>query len=1122
MDDGDGPVEDFLEVPCSLPAHPALAVPAQAVKNPKTLPKTLPASYGPDSDEEGGALSPTQAASVSLRVPPSDAAYLNNQGKRLQSHLSALLRAILQLKPRNPGRVLQDCVVALKYNEKQHSVNLEQALKEWLHLQEASGPADKEGLSLDSTIIAKAGDGIMSRHVQHGRRVFFKGDYHPGDLESCMQSVATGPFQITSGSWVLCQHCRPQRPFSKRSFLKHLKEEHPTVWATAQDEGFDDCLPPPCLPDHMLTSSRELAELVLGKLDLIIQANPAKPVYRPVLEHIQAINLYTMQSDLYSTCNRMMRDGFPEGLEQFRPYIWHVHHALVNLPIFEGSTFRGIDCAVPSSLYDIDSVVTWQAFTSSSKNPYIASLFLSRSEDAPGTLFVLWGHTGRLVKQFSMHMEEDEVLHDYNSQWRVARRMHKDKALLAAAMKRNLDLVEVYELHELSLHTWGDLYEAMTHSERVLNRRLLRFIDLLPLTWKSVCGRMGNFPPVIEELPLKEFQGVAITPIHLVAAVPQPASVLQLICANLGTDLIDWRDGLGRTALSVAVTAENVPCALFLLLKGASPALLPGEDDALLLLYWACEEGNVAAVGHLLSLPAPPDMNRMTMDQRMRTFPLAVAAENGRADVVQLLCEKKADIDQVHPEDGTTALWNAAYYGFRDVVEGLVRKGANPHAESRTGESVLYAAAQQGHNAVVCFLVEECGLSAEDSGARSGNTPLMAAAHRGQWALVQFFCQNNAAVNVQNALGWTALLMASQLGHTPVVQTLLDAAAEVDRPNLQGTTPLHLAALNGFAPTVHCLLEAGANIQFANRLGTTALHMATREGQRSTTELLLERRADANAADCTGLTPLMGAAQCGHAQVVQQLLAARADLTLTTRDGLSAFHLACIQGMFGTADVLLHAGASIQSPVPPPCGASPLIISAWSGNAKLVARLVKAKGSVNVVDGHGYTALMVALLEPHPEVVRELLQAGARWDVADRHGWTAAFLASLTGCLAALQLLVEAGADLMATTLLGQTVMHAAAAGGHLPVVRFLQEHGVDISAADHSGVTPWMAASLSGQTEVAQHFQDAGVRLNQSYCDRPGGILAAADRLQAIRLQYQTLYDRFSGMFWGKDTMQE
>eukprot|EP00667_Euglena_gracilis_P001113 EG_transcript_1114 len=1115
--------DDLLEAPGTA-TPPPLSSSVKAV--PQTMPKTLlPPSFGADSDDEGNTtFSPTHSAFVSLCVPPADAPYMNNQGKRLQAHLTALLRAILELKPRNPGRVLQDCIVALKYNEKQHSVNLEQALKEWLHLQEGSAAAERAGLDLDSTIVAKAGDGILSAHVQHGRRVFFKGDYHPGDLETSMHSVAAGPFQITSGSWVLCRHCRPPRPFSKRSFLKHLKEEHPVVWATAQEAGFDDVLPPPCLPGNMLASSRELAELVLGKLDLIIQANPAKPVYRPIVEHVQAINLYTMQSDLYSTCNRMMREGHPEGLAQFRPYIWHVHQALTNLPVFEGSTFRGIDCAVPSSLYDIDSVVTWQAFTSSSKNPYIASLFLSRSEDAPGTLFVLWGHTGRLVKQFSMHMEEDEVLHDYNSQWRVARRMHKDKALLAAAMKRNLDLVEVYELHELSLHTWGDLYAAMTHSERVLNRRLLRFIDLLPLTWKSVCGEMGNFPPAIEELPVKEFQGVATTPIHLVAAVPQPASVLQLICANLGPGLVDTPDGVGRTALRVAVAADNVPCALFLLLRGAATAHLAGEDDALLLLYWACEEGNAAAVRHLLTQPTPPDLNRMTADQRMRTFPLAVAAENGRLDVVLLLCDSKADLDQAHPEDGTTALWNAAFCGFRDVVEALIRKGANPLVESRTGESVLYAAAQEGHNAVVSFLVEECGLSAEDTGARCGNTPLMAAAHRGQWALVQFFCQNYAAVNVCNELGWTALLMASQLGHTPVVQTLLDAAAEVDRPNLQGTTPLQLAALNGFAPTVECLLDAGAAINHANRLGTTALHMAAREGQRSTTELLLARAADPNAVDGTGLTPLMGAAQCGHAAVVRQLLAAGADLALSTRDGLSAFHLACVQGMYGTAEVLLEAGAAVETPVPEPCGASPLIIAAWAGNPKLVRRLVQAGAALDAVDGNGYTALMVALLEAEaePEVVRVLLRAGARWDVADRYGWTVVFLAALNGCLAALQALAEAGADLAVTTLLGQTAMHAGAAGGHLPVVQFLQQRGVDLTTADYSGVTPWMAASLSGQTAVAQHFQDAGVRLNQSYCDRPGGILAAADLLQARRLQYQTLYDRFSGMFWGKDVAQE
>lgn len=44
------------------------------------------------------------------------------------------------------------------------------------------------------------------------RRVFFKGDYHPGDLETSMHSVAAGPFQITPTaachSWTLSDPCR--------------------------------------------------------------------------------------------------------------------------------------------------------------------------------------------------------------------------------------------------------------------------------------------------------------------------------------------------------------------------------------------------------------------------------------------------------------------------------------------------------------------------------------------------------------------------------------------------------------------------------------------------------------------------------------------------------------------------------------------------------------------------------------------------------------------------------------------------------------------------------------------------------------------------------------------------
>ena len=1057
---------------------------------------------------------------VQLNWETKDSVYLEVQGQVVQKHLNNLLHAMLDIQPRNPAQLLSDCITAMKYSEAQHSADLETAIREWLHLQDTLDAEDSfAALSIDSSIAARAGDGLLSNQLHRGKRVFLSSDYRPDDLEVCIPLIAEGKFEITGPNWVLCPHCSPPRPYWKPNYGKHLLEEHPSVVSTdasAKDKAKQ------LTPLDMLSCSRQFAELVLRKFDGLLRAGVAtKGHFRPSVSDVQCINLYSMQSDLYSACNKVMRDGLDSGIEQFRPFIAHVHQALLPLPVYEGSTFRGIDCAVPPDLYVVDSVVTWQAFTSSSKNPSIAALFLSGNADAPGTLFVLWSKKGRLIKQFSMHTEEDEVLHDYNSQWRVVSKMDKDKALLSAAMKRNIDLVEVYVLHEVVLATWGDVEAALTHSERVLNKALLKFIKALPVTWRVLDGTLGNFPPLIDTLPMQEFHGKMTSPLHLIARTPQPVAVTRLITANLPLTQIDETDGDGKTALLTAIEHENIPCALYLLVKGASLEHIEKREHHVYLLHWACEEGDELAVAILLTKSFVEDLCNIFLPE-LESRALTAAATAGHLEVVKMLCTHGADLEARHPLDGTTPLWKAAYHGRQVVVKFLASQGASVTSESNMGESVLYGACMNGQQTVVQYLVEERRLSPGGGLAKTQNTPVMAAAHAGHWALVQYLCDHGGSVNARNSLGWSALFMASQMGHTPVVKHLVTHGAEVDCVNLQGTSPLGIASLNGFVDTIDFLLDSKADVNRGNVLGTTALHMAAREGQGPATDLLVARGADVNARDAQGLTPLMGAAQCGHLPVLRALIGAGAAVTEQTRDGVTAFHMACVQGMSGAAELLLRHGARHNWHAPPPSSAPPLGMAAWTGQVRLVRVLLRAGADVNATDGHGWTPLMVALAGNNAACARALLEADARFDLTDGDGWTALYIGALAGCTEGVRCLAEQAADLQVVTVIGETPMHAAAVGGHKDVVELLEGYGVDIFAANRNGITPWMAATLGGRKELATWFRAKGVRVNQSYCDRPASILAAADKLRAVALHYQLLYDRFSGMFWGKDTAQE
>jgi len=1051
--------------------------------------------------------------------------YMALKGKTVEHYLNYMMKVILELKPRNPANALKDCIAAMTFAEKQHSGDLNNAIREWLKLQDSHFEMT-ENIGTDvhiiSSIIARAGDGLLSKAVHTGKRKFLTDDYSCAELEESIRQIEVqaqaGGLPVCSDCWLLCEHCSPPRPYWNAKYWEHVSEEHMQVLLGDRVE------PRLCTVEDMISCSGKYAQLVLEKLDgLESDGVVAERHMRPEAAQIQTINLYSMQSDLYSSCNKAMREGLEAGIEQFRPFIYHTHQALRHLAVYHGSTFRGIDCHVPEELYVVDSVVTWQAFTSSSKNPAIASLFLSGKDDAPGTLFVLFSKTGRLIKPFSMHTEEDEVLHDYNSQWRVHRKMDKDKALLAAAMKRNLELVDVYVLVEVNLRTWGDVPDELTHNERVLNRDLLEFIDMLPHTWKAMDGALGMYPPLINSLPSMEFEGGTTTPLHLLARQPQPVSALRICSVNLDPSLIDTKDSEGRTPLAVAVQHCNIPCALGFLHRGASLDNIPDDDDHVLLLHWACEEGDQAATILILTTSRVPGISTY-WSPKQKERPLTAAARNGHVQLCALLVAHGVSLDARHEIDGTTALWKAAYFGHQPVVSLLASKGADIRVLSSTGESVLYAAAQKGRTPVVQMLIKEHGLSANEAGI-GNNTPLMAAAHQGHWNLVQYLCEAAADVNATNQIGWSPLFMASQMGHTPVVKFLLDKGADPNSTNHQGTAPLLMASLNGFAETITVLLDSGANINHTSLIGTTALHMASREGQVLAVKALIGRGANVNAQDNFGMTPVMGAAQCGLCSIMIDLVDAGADLELKTKTGMTAFLMACVQGMADGAELLLEKGATHTCVSPLPAGAPPLNLAAWVGQPKLVQVMLRRGADINAVDAHGWTALMIALARGNVPTCRALLEKGASLAVQDPMGWSPLFCAALAGCLEGVQMLVDKKADLSVATMYGERAVHAASVAGHQPVVEFLQSSGADIFAANFNGITPWMAATLGdkaglgqGCADVAKYFERQGVRLNQSYCDRPASILACPDMMQTVLNHYQGLFDRFSGMWWGKD----
>ena len=129
------------------------------------------------------------------------------------------------------------------------------------------------------------------------------------------------------------------------------------------------------------------------------------------------------------------------------------------------------------------------------------------------------------------------------------------------------------------------------------------------------------------------------------------------------------------------------------------------------------------------------------------TKKVVAAAEAGKVGVVQTWLTGAGRVNATCQHRGLrdcTLLMIATSYGHKQLVEMLLKRGAEADAQNSNGGTALMAAAQYGHEQVAEMLI-----------------------------------QHGAEVNLQSSEGWTALASAAASGHLPIVLRLLRAGAVI-------------------------------------------------------------------------------------------------------------------------------------------------------------------------------------------------------------------------------------------------------------------------------------------------------------------------------------------------------
>ena len=214
---------------------------------------------------------------------------------------------------------------------------------------------------------------------------------------------------------------------------------------------------------------------------------------------------------------------------------------------------------------------------------------------------------------------------------------------------------------------------------------------------------------------------------------------------------------------------------------------------------------------------------------------------------------------------------------------------------------------------------------------RSGMTPLMHAADKGNAECLNVLIKSGTNVNLADINHRTALMYAVQCGSTECIRLLLEAKADVNACSRVQETCLFEAISSGNETCVKLLCESGADVNIANNVGNSPFTFAVVYGRIEIIKYLVSLGADVNRRNSEGQTALMMAVN--HKKLlrfgkgvmrtylkgkenpgcVKVLLELGADVNAKDNYGKTALFLASVRGYVDCVRLLLKENADIES-----------------------------------------------------------------------------------------------------------------------------------------------------------------------------------------------------------------
>ena len=517
-----------------------------------------------------------------------------------------------------------------------------------------------------------------------------------------------------------------------------------------------------------------------------------------------------------------------------------------------------------------------------------------------------------------------------------------------------------------------------------------------------------------------------------------------------------------------------------------------------------------------------------------------VAAICGKLSLIQELHAQGAHLEARPAKEAKTILMIALERKQWDLVEFLLKAGANTILKDAKGLDAFAYAKNSGYEEKFTALVKELAQKKEErqkdflQAVAQGNgalvqelisqgvnirqlddldkTALMYAVASGNRELVEILAKAGVPVNARSKNGMSALSIAAQRENEAIVSALLRFSAQVDAASIgmavsQGNArilklliqdsedqqksrdmALNAAAAFGKLELITCLLKQGAHINARGPQNKTALISAAAKGNEKCVELLLEARADVTLQDDAKLDALAHARNNDHESIVRMLEEAVSDKYQKQR----ALFEATKQGNKTLVQELLMQ--RVDSNAHDTQGRTVLMHAVTNGHKEVVDLLVKEGANINLVDKSGDdTALSLAVDKAGIDLVKVLISVPEKISLETlEYALRLAARRGLNEIVKVLLTLHSNKAQALSLTL------HEAVRGQRKELAEYLLEAGADVNNIVEQ-TTPLMTATCRNATDIIKLLLARGALINNQ---NPDGFSAFDSATQAGALE--------------------